>query len=715
MLNSLQRISVKIKTEEYLGRKDYAYTCFGDSDDKNIWYVVPEIPVFTKKDNGGPNFMFYKYFGEEQEGGYAMFSVMLPQPTEELKSQIKVQLLGDELTNQLKAKSKLIVIYAKATADYAANPNDKAKKEAKDKALKDTGLTDQQASEYLKKYDKTAGDDQFLVDLMPSGASAIKLIQPSYTAANATLIMDNNKDYYREIPTDQHPSGLGDNNTIFSLSLTKDGAQIFENVLRGSTDGSSVGIRFDFNINALLPAATVTVKYDQKITKSLVLETSHHTWSADEKKITQSFYEKEAIVVKPEFKLTAADLGMTGDQYNKWTENLTKWGQTQVEQILSSQTGLDFGLNLLNDAGEYRKFQESLDQTKDFTRVYEQNSAVAFSIYPQEILPSITSLVGEEKVDEYFKAYNLDDPFFKDFQPAFIVPSDLEKYHISNVIVNAKYNGDVDTLIFNKDKPSEQSTKRWHLDQKIGRTLSYNYEVTFTGGGAEYYQSDEITVSDKLAIPLDIVDNSGLVYAEILPIIQPGDWDLFRQIKVLAEFSDSAHGIPPFSKPSIITREKSPEPILFAVGKDYTAPLYYSLEYSLTNGDIFVPVPDTGETNPQLPGYVGTHGQQIQVENALPFVQDYTYIITESGEKDVSQVVLKVTVEDKTHQLTQSKQIILKDFNGDAKVDTISFHLAGSPAKLNIHASYQATIVYKTGTPKTLKEDIENELINFEV
>lgn len=714
MLNSLQRISVKVKTDAYLGVDEYAYTCFGDSDDKNIWYVVPEIPVFEAS-SGKPKFMFYKYRGGDQEGGYAMFSVMLPQPTNELQTQIKSALLGSELNAQLKAKSKLIVKYAQATEDYAANPNDQAKKEAKDKALKDTGLSDQQASEYLKKYDKTAGDDQFLADLMPASAAAIKLVQPSFTAAKATLILDDNKDFYREIPTDMSPSGLGDNNTVFSLSLTKAGAELFEQVLKGSTDGSSVGIRFDFNINALLQAAKVLVKYDQKITKKLVLDTNHHTWSANEKEITQTFYQNEAIVVKPEFKLTATDLGMTNDQYIKWQENLTKWGQTQVEQILSSQTGLDMGLNLLNDAGEYRKFTETLDQTKDFERIYEQNSAVPFSIFPQTLLPSILSIVGKEEVDNYFKAYTLDDPFFSDLQPTFLVPKELEKYRISNVIVNVKYNGDSDTLTFNKDKPNEQKTKKWYLDEKIGRTFSYNYEVTFTGGGAEYYQSDEITVADKLVIPLDIEDHSGLVYAEIVPVIQAQEWNLFRQIKVLAQFSDSANSIPVFKEERIINKENSPNPIMFAVGKDYSTPLYYKLEYSLTNGDVLNGTPDTGETNPQLPGYNGIRSQSIQVENALPYVQDYTYIITPTSGKEVSQLVLKVTVEDTTNNLTQNKQIILKDFDGDAKVDTITFHLAGSPSKINIKASYQATIVYKGATPETIKNDIENELIIFEV
>lgn len=45
-------------------------------------------------------------------------------------------------------------------------------------------------------------------------------MQPRYTSAQAMLILDGNDKFYRQIPTPLSPSGLGDNNTVFSLSLT---------------------------------------------------------------------------------------------------------------------------------------------------------------------------------------------------------------------------------------------------------------------------------------------------------------------------------------------------------------------------------------------------------------------------------------------------------------------------------------------------------------
>lgn len=113
MLTTALQQSVKIPTDKYLGIKEYAFTCYGDSIDKNIYYVVPEIPVFVARDAKSPYFMFYKYRSEDTQGGYAQFTVMLPQPDSAMKSKISIELLG-KLKDPLIAKSTLIVKYVQA-------------------------------------------------------------------------------------------------------------------------------------------------------------------------------------------------------------------------------------------------------------------------------------------------------------------------------------------------------------------------------------------------------------------------------------------------------------------------------------------------------------------------------------------------------------------------------------------------------------------------
>ena len=142
MLTTALQQSVKIPVSSYLGLTEYAYTCYADSNDKNVFYVVPEIPVFSARD-GRPQFMFYKYRSTDQQGGYAQFTVNLPQPTEEMKDKIRA-LLYNNISGQLSAKSTLIVKYVKANKAFKDDPTNKTKEKDRDTALKNTGLTAEQ-------------------------------------------------------------------------------------------------------------------------------------------------------------------------------------------------------------------------------------------------------------------------------------------------------------------------------------------------------------------------------------------------------------------------------------------------------------------------------------------------------------------------------------------------------------------------------------------
>lgn len=466
MLTTALQQSIKIDVTEYLGVKEYAYTCYGDSDSKDIFYVVPEIPVFAKRDTNTPSFMFYKYRSEDTQGGYAQFTVQLPQPNAEMKDRIRLQLyngLGRK-DGPLDKKSKLIVDYIKAKQAYEADPENNTKKTAMDQAQKNTGLSDEQLNRFVALYDGNKGDDQFLSELMPADAAKIELMQPRYTSAQAMLILDGNDKFYRQIPTPLSPSGLGDNNTVFSLSLTGEGATLFEQVLKGTDKNASVGVRFDLSLDASMSAAKVIVTYNSEQAKSVAQTINYHTWSADEKKIEQEFYAKEAIKVDVRIGLTAQEMGMEPAAYDKWKESLRNWGQQQVEQILSSQTGIDMSLNLLNDAGSFEKFQSKISQTLSFTREYEENAVVSSTIYPQTQLPSIRSIVGEADLDQYFKEYDLHDPFYQYIQPEFFVTEDMAKYDIANIVVTAIYDDDLkSTLTFTPKDPGPKKTDKWFI------------------------------------------------------------------------------------------------------------------------------------------------------------------------------------------------------------------------------------------------------------
>ena len=75
---------------------------------------------------------------------------------------------------------------------------------------------------------------------------------------------------------------------MFSLSLTGEGATLFEQVLKGTDKNASVGVRFDLS-DASMSAAKVIVTYNSEQAKSVTQTINRHTWSADEKRSSRSF------------------------------------------------------------------------------------------------------------------------------------------------------------------------------------------------------------------------------------------------------------------------------------------------------------------------------------------------------------------------------------------------------------------------------------------
>ncbi|MEX3242652.1 hypothetical protein [Serratia quinivorans] len=702
MLTTALQQSVKIATDKYLGIKEYAFTCYGDSIDKNIYYVVPEIPVFVARDTKSPYFMFYKYRSEDTQGGYAQFTVMLPQPDSEMKKKISIELLG-KLKDPLIAKSTLIVKYVQAEQASVADPENATKKTAMDTALRNTGLNDDQAARFVALYDSNQGNDQFVPELTPI---EIKLEVPRLTSAHASLILDSNEKFYRQIPTTVSPSGLGDNNTVFSLSLTGEGATLFEQVLKGTDTNSSVGIRFDFSLDASLPAAKVTVSYDSEITKSVTQNITYHTWSADEKKIEREYIEKGAIKVDVQTGLSYEEMGMTEDQYLKWKEGLTAWGQKQVEQILSSQTGLDMSLELLNDADGFDKFKSSLSETKSFTRVYEENSVVSFSIAPQTQLPSIQSIVGEDNLKDYFKEYDLNDPFYQYIQPEFFVTQDLAKYNVANIVVTAIYDKDnQSTLQFSPGDSEPKKTGKWFINPELGRAFKYSYTVNFTGMQAKPYHSGELQSDQDLVISINVAE-CGIVYADISTLLDPMGWKVFSQVVIKTQYSDPDKGVKIKTDSQVVSESTPPHPFIYPIGVDVDKPIYFSTDYYALDGDSLTYIPDGVETSPQLPGYGLIRGHQILVANALPKAQKYT-IIFKPSQKEITLITYEMVVYYPKWDFTQSQSLALTEFDSKSLTQYLTFNLMQAEKDNKVEIKYIATVYYgEDNQEKTVEKEV---------
>lgn len=289
--------------------------------------------------------------------------------------------------------------------------------------------------------------------------------------------------------------------------------------------------------------------------------------------------------------LTAAEMGMESAAYDKWKESLRNWGQQQVEQILSSQTGIDMSLNLLNDADGFDKFESKISQTQSFTREYEENAVVSSTIYPQTQLPSIRSIVGEADLDQYFKEYDLHDPFYQYIQPEFFVTEDLAKYDIANIVVTAIYDNDLkSTLTFTPTDSGPKKPTSGLSNPRLGRAYHYHYTVNFTGMQARPYQSGEIQVKDDLVVTINAAQ-SGIVYADISTLLDPLGWAVFSQVVIKTQYEDKEHSVPLKQYTQVVSDKNPPVPFIYPIGTNVDKPLYYSADYYALDGDSLTYLP----------------------------------------------------------------------------------------------------------------------------
>ncbi len=191
---------------------------------------------------------------------------------------------------------------------------------------------------------------------------------------------------------------------------------------------------------------------------------------------------------------------------------------------------------------------------------------VSSTIYPQTQLPSIRSIVGEADLDQYFKEYDLHDPFYQYIQPEFFVTEDMAKYDIANIVVTAIYDDDLkSTLTFTPKDPGPKKTDKWFIKPELGRAYRYHYTVNFTGMQARPYLSGDIQVKDDLVVTINAAQ-SGIVYADISTLLNPLGWEVFSQVVVKTQYEDKEHSVPLKQYTQVISDKNPPVPFIYPIG-----------------------------------------------------------------------------------------------------------------------------------------------------
>lgn len=684
MLTSALKIAVTVPTDEFLGTKTYSCTCYGDSSDKNVFYLVPETVAYKKAANGGPTFVYYAYRGGSSKGGgYTMFTVYNPIPGvgSKLENDVKTALLSG-LNPKLQAKSKLIVSMVVAYKAWQAKPTDKALATDYQNKFKATALSQADADKFIAIYNPQGGDDQFVASLSPD---QIKIQTANLKVGKASLTLDNNSDFVREFDASVQPSGLSNNDTVFAVPFTQDGAVLFEKTLSGTEDNSApVKVQFNYTCTASLPAADVTVTFNSEQFKK-VSQTVESKWlSASKKNIEKIYSDSNALVVDVKTYATAEDMGMSAEEYTKWKQQLTDWGNQQAQQILADQTGLDMSRNLLQDADGYDKFTESLKNTKDFKRTFTSNTVVEFSLNPQVQLPSIASIVGTDKLPEYFKRYDLNDPFYATLQPEFIVNVDYDKYDIENVIVYLNYGSNTDNLLFDKNSPTTQKIpKPWPAilqGDDYQHNYTYHYDVNYkTTAGPARFTSDTIDTKD-LIVSVN-ANRSGIVYVQPKTIMASNVWEkVYNNIVLTLKYADSEDNIPLREVPIQInsTNAANVEPFVYPIGTNQDKPVYYTTKFYAKNGSNFFYI-DPEYVAAEEPGWGELRSNTLLLNNPLSATQDIQFYI--GGDlSDVQFINLNVTYFYREIEYTQTlhHNITAQDIKDGKQFFTLTFERMGT-------------------------------------
>lgn len=622
--------------------REHKYTCYGDHENKDKFYVLPETPEYSiDPKTNGPKFVMYTYRGDavsNEEGGFTVFSVKLPFPGKgsSLYNKVKQELISD-VGDRLKVRAEKTLALVK---QYGNTP------EGWEKVRQTLGYTQSQIDTFRNGYDPAKGSGQFF--LVPED-SKVELAAVPFTAAKAELTIANaSESFFEKRVSPATPSMIGDNETVFAISLTGQGAAFFQQALWGGEGGSIAGVKYTFSAESLLPPVTVKVKYDAEATKEFSRDIDRNVWGqAKEEKIREEYSQTNTSAVEVNF---LSREGMEPKQADDLEKELREWGQQQLEDIINNQTG---GVDLNADIGQRfkknpDKVKETLSNTKDVERTFRLVRPVEFGMYPQTVLPSIKTLVGESKKADYFPEIDLNAEFFKKLTARIQVNTDFEKFGIFSVNVKLKHGDDTpQTFIFNAQNRGETKEQVWYKDGDDA--FSYSYVVSYEN------ESETFESALETGEGFDVV-NIGVGNTGILQVdIKQGDidWLLVKRAQVMFRYPDASVE----DQRTLTELVDTAEPFIKPIFKPRDKPIEYRTKFFLKDGkELLYALSEEGN-----PVEWATSGDStIYIDDPFGGTQPFTLLATGLDRK-TEAIVATLTYKLPSIEYTATKTVTFSD------------------------------------------------------
>jgi hypothetical protein len=636
--------------------KQLKYTCYGDTENKNKFYVIPETPEYVRDADGKLKFKFLSYTGSAvsanasvNEGAYCTFTVRLPFPNESQKDKIRM-LLNEGLQAKLEPRAKKTFAMVQA---YQQNPQGDWKTladalglaEAEVKALSNQFKPNQTWEQYLQIPSDTA---QIQLERVPFIQEGSKVELTLQDAAGAFLQRQLNP---------LVPSMMGDLETVFALPLTSQGAALYEAAFKGESDTPSiVGVIYTMCFECRLPDTTVDVSYKFDRQRAFS-KTPPNAWGTKSEVIKDELSNKEAAQIKIQ---EGSWEGFTDKEKADLRKELEEWGKEQLNAILTQKlTTLDM-TKIGQRFSSGQDASELLKDVGDIQRSYQAGRVVTYIVKPQVQLPGIAQIVGT-RVNDYFQDVDLNsDRFQKKSVNVQINADSFEALKINTINVKLEYDDktrekQVKTLTFTSSQPQTWS---WYMrtgqDGKKISTYRYSYQVTYKGESKIFEFKAQETADDILMIN---VDGTGVLRANVK--VGKIDWGKVQRAQVMLKYEESSTDENKQEMQIVLSDTNASTNYVQPIFKPQTKPILYRTKFYMKDGQEFWYAP--GDTGP-VDWATKPKSNDPNLFIVEPFKQTKQYTIQidpDTVPKGMTSVKLTVRYKQSSVGYTTSKSVTL--------------------------------------------------------
>lgn len=568
------------------------YTLYSDSDDKDVYYLLPNQPNFLPNPTtGAPSFSMLWYFGDKLTGGVCTCTVALPMP--DLNDATVKKAFSEAIGRNADLSTRARKILEMAQS----GPQDQQE------IAKALGLTDAQVRLYLNAYDAAKDYKQFL----PTDAS-LKIKPVPVTSGTVKVHAFGDPNIYKSwqkgdaSPTETRvfevtPSFLNSNAAVISYDLNEKGAAMFWFALGGPNfkqgtepkgydvdlQSSVVTVEYSVGFDAVLPAAEAVVTLSHNTMMSLVQERHKDTWGHEKTdKVSKTYSQtvKDAVSIN-----LPSSTYLKAEGAKSIQDSLQEWAQKQLESMIQSQLP-QFKFDDMDASVGETTFSSLQDQT----RTFKLSQAINSTVRPQGQLPMVKSLLPKDAdLSQFFATVDLNSrPYFnldlvvsppaKAVLAARLVDSlNISKISYGGASLSDAEGKEVHSLQFRaSDENLAPATLAGTFDARNQQTdaLEYSYIVTYTDGTAPYKVTG--LKSDNDYQVLFAATDLGVVYAKLSGHDLP--WGVTEEAQVTVAYDGA------FTRRISLTSDTREATLAAPIGSKVTKPLQYRVALILKNG-----------------------------------------------------------------------------------------------------------------------------------